>query len=85
MFTNVFGLPACCHRMTEANPMLFPMYTVAADVLMKMTKVEPHERLKALSKFGIEHRALAKARVAMASCESQLVETSNKDLHACWT
>ena len=27
--------------------MLFPMYTVAADVLLKMTRVEPHERLKA--------------------------------------
>ncbi|CAE7241492.1 pyx [Symbiodinium sp. CCMP2456] len=27
--------------------MLFPMYTVAADVLLKMTTVEPHEKLKA--------------------------------------
>ena len=27
--------------------MLFPMYTVASDVLLKMTKVEPHEELKA--------------------------------------
>ena len=27
--------------------MLFPMYTVAADVLLKMTRVEPHEKLKA--------------------------------------
>ena len=27
--------------------MLFPMYTVAADVLLKMTRVEPHEVLKA--------------------------------------
>ena len=27
--------------------MRFPMYTVAADVLLKMTKVEPHEMLKA--------------------------------------
>ncbi|OLQ14426.1 Ankyrin-2 [Symbiodinium microadriaticum] len=26
--------------------MLFPMYTVASDVLLKMTKVEPHEKLK---------------------------------------
>eukprot|EP00439_Symbiodinium_sp_Y106_P026428 s6746_g3.t1 len=31
----------------DAAPMLFPMYTVAADVLLKMTKVEPHEKLKA--------------------------------------
>ncbi|CAE7224813.1 ANKRD17, partial [Symbiodinium sp. CCMP2456] len=30
----------------DAAPMLFPMYTVAADVLLKMTKVEPHEDLK---------------------------------------
>ncbi|CAE7242612.1 ANK2 [Symbiodinium necroappetens] len=30
----------------DAAPMLFPMYTVAADVLLKMTRVEPHERLK---------------------------------------
>ena len=29
--------------------MLFPMYTVAADVLLKMTRVEPHEKLKARS------------------------------------
>ena len=33
--------------------MLFPMYTVAADVLLKMTKVEPHEKLKARDNFGI--------------------------------
>ena len=37
--------------------MLFPMYTVAADVLLQMTKVEPHEKLKALNKIGIERRA----------------------------
>ena len=30
------------------------MYTVAADVLLKMTKVEPHEDLKAGGKFGNE-------------------------------
>ena len=29
--------------------MLFPMYTVAVDVLLKMTRVEPHEKLKARS------------------------------------
>ena len=34
--------------------MLFPMYTVAADVLLKMTQVEPHEKLKAGGKFEIE-------------------------------
>ena len=34
-------------RIAQAAPMLFPMYTVAADVLLKMTKVEPHEDLKA--------------------------------------
>ncbi|CAE7666464.1 ANKRD17, partial [Symbiodinium sp. CCMP2456] len=30
----------------EAPSMLFPMYTVASGVLLKMTKVEPHEDLK---------------------------------------
>ena len=34
--------------------MLFPMYTVAADVLLKMTKVEAHEDLKAGAELGIE-------------------------------
>ena len=33
--------------MAQDAPMLFPMYTVAADELLKMTKVEPHEKLKA--------------------------------------
>ena len=27
--------------------MLFPMHTVTVDVLLKMTEVEPHEKLKA--------------------------------------
>ena len=27
--------------------MLFPMYTVDADLVMQMTRVEPHEELKA--------------------------------------
>ena len=40
--------------MAQAAPLLFPMYTVAADVLLKMTKVEPHEDLKAGGKFGNE-------------------------------
>ncbi|CAE7467023.1 unnamed protein product, partial [Symbiodinium necroappetens] len=31
--------------------MLFPMYTVTADVLLSMTKVEPHEKLKAWGKL----------------------------------
>ena len=43
--------------MAQAAPMLFPMYTVAADELLKMTKVEPHEKLKAAGKVGIESRA----------------------------
>ena len=38
----------------EAAPMLFPMYTVAADVLLKMTTVEPHEKLKAGSHVVIK-------------------------------
>ena len=32
--------------------MLFPMYTVAADVLLKMTTVEPHEMLKAATPWS---------------------------------
>ena len=33
--------------------MLFPMYTVTAEVLLSMTKVEPHEKLKAGAKLGV--------------------------------
>ncbi|CAE7600309.1 ANK2 [Symbiodinium sp. CCMP2592] len=35
----------------DAAPMLFPMYTVASDVLLKMTEVKPHEKLKELGKL----------------------------------
>ena len=38
---------ALASTIAEDAPMLFPMYTVASDVLLKMTKVEPHEKLKA--------------------------------------
>ena len=31
----------------QAAPMLFPMYTVPVDVLLRMTNIEPHETLKA--------------------------------------
>ena len=42
----------------QVPPMHYPMYTVHADVLLKMTKVEPHEQLKALGiKRRIERRA----------------------------
>ena len=34
--------------------MLFPMYTVASDVLLKMTRVEPHEMLKAAAQWSQE-------------------------------
>ena len=47
---RIAGCVAKCiitDRIAQAAPMLFPMYTVAADVLLKMTKVEPHEDLKA--------------------------------------
>lgn len=37
----------------EAPSMLFPMYTVASDVLLKMTKVEPHEELKARGELTV--------------------------------
>ena len=40
--------------------MHYPMYTVHADVLLKMTKVEPHEQLKAL---GIKRRIERTAHV----------------------
>ncbi|OLQ14444.1 Ankyrin repeat domain-containing protein 17 [Symbiodinium microadriaticum] len=44
-----------------AAPLLFPMYTVAADVLLKMTKVEPHEDLKARGELVDFSDALGKA------------------------
>ncbi|CAE7388613.1 ANKRD44, partial [Symbiodinium sp. KB8] len=44
-----------------AAPILFPMYTVAADVLLKMTKVEPHEKLKAQGELIIFSRYLGRA------------------------
>ena len=31
----------------QAAPMLFPMYTVASALLLRMTKIQPHEELKA--------------------------------------
>ncbi|CAE7258149.1 ANKRD44 [Symbiodinium microadriaticum] len=31
----------------DAFPALFPMYTVSSDILLSMTKIEPHEKLKA--------------------------------------
>ena len=35
--------------------MLFPMYTVAAETLVKMTKMEPHEQLKAENALRDRH------------------------------
>ena len=35
--------------------MLFPMYTVTAEVLLKMTEVEPHEKLKAAKLAAVRH------------------------------
>ena len=35
------------HRLAQAFPALFPMYTVSSDILLSMTKIEPHEKLKA--------------------------------------
>ena len=32
---------------SEASPMPWPMYTVCLEVLLKMSKIEPHEELKA--------------------------------------
>ena len=31
----------------DAAAMLFPMYTVAVEALLKMTRLKPHEELKA--------------------------------------
>ena len=39
----------------EAPPMLFPMYTVASHVLLQMTSVEPHEKLKAEASSGVDN------------------------------
>ena len=41
------------NRSSQAAPVLFPMYTVAADVLLKMTRVEPHEKLQAGVSFKV--------------------------------
>ncbi|CAE7543781.1 ANKS1A [Symbiodinium sp. CCMP2592] len=45
----------------DAAPMHFPMYTVAADVLLKMTRVEPHEMLKANGELVVFCEELGKA------------------------
>eukprot|EP00439_Symbiodinium_sp_Y106_P033238 s1911_g3.t7 len=45
----------------DATPVLFPMYTVAADVLLKMTRVEPHEMLKARGELVVFSDDLGKA------------------------
>ncbi|CAE7665077.1 ANKK1 [Symbiodinium sp. KB8] len=41
--------------------MQFPMYTVAAELLLKMTKVEPHEKLKARGELVIFSSSIGKA------------------------
>lgn len=41
--------------------MIFPMYTVAAEVVLKMTKVEAHEVLKARNDLVVFARELGKA------------------------
>ena len=35
------------HLGVQVAPMLFPMYTVPAERLLEMSKIEPHEKLKA--------------------------------------
>ncbi|CAE7549321.1 ANK2 [Symbiodinium microadriaticum] len=45
----------------SAAPMLFPMHTVTADVLMKMTEVEPHEKLKARGELVVFSDDLGRA------------------------
>ncbi|CAE7248991.1 ASB3 [Symbiodinium sp. CCMP2592] len=47
-------------------PMLFPMYTVAVEVLLKMTEILPHEELKAQGKLSI-FEASATQRAAFVS------------------
>ncbi|CAE7699901.1 unnamed protein product [Symbiodinium sp. CCMP2592] len=59
----------------DAAPMLFPMYTVAADVLLKMTKVEPHEKLKARGELVAFSDDLGKA----AFVSHQWLETNHPD------
>ena len=41
--------------------MLFPMYTVALDVVLRMTKISPHEELKDEGKLINFHSTLGKA------------------------
>lgn len=35
--------------------MLFPMYTISAEKLMEMTRIESHETLKVREPLGSEH------------------------------
>ena len=42
------ALVVCCSwALSEVAPLHFPMYTVSVERLLKMTAVEPHEKLKA--------------------------------------
>eukprot|EP00439_Symbiodinium_sp_Y106_P077221 s29_g16.t1 len=45
----------------DAVPMQFPMYTVAAELLLKMTEVEPHEKLKARGELVVFSSNIGKA------------------------
>ncbi|CAE7709774.1 ANKRD17 [Symbiodinium sp. CCMP2456] len=45
----------------DAAAMLFPMYTVSVDVLLEMTKVEPHEELKARGELTVFSDDLGRA------------------------
>ncbi|CAE7042347.1 ANKRD44 [Symbiodinium sp. KB8] len=55
--------------------MLFPMYTVAADMLLKMTKVEPHEELKARGELVVFSGDMGRA----AFVSHQWVATDHPD------
>eukprot|EP00439_Symbiodinium_sp_Y106_P058446 s2342_g8.t1 len=45
----------------DAPSMLFPMYTVASDVLLNMTRVEPHEDLKARGELTVFSEDIGRA------------------------
>ncbi|CAE7666476.1 ANKRD17 [Symbiodinium sp. CCMP2456] len=45
----------------DAASMLFPMYTVASEILLKMTKVEPHEELKARGELTVFSEYIGRA------------------------
>ncbi|CAE7750568.1 ANK2 [Symbiodinium microadriaticum] len=65
------------YRAIQRDSMLFPMYTVAVDVVLKMKQVRPHEHLKALGQLTIFDRSKTSEKAAFVS--HQWVSQSHPD------